>query len=190
VQSASALFVPAGAAAFQSYGPWDFKLDELLRGPDGHIQAVVTVKNASDRRLPFTVSDLEASLTDANGREIRRHGNLYRVTPAASVAGLVIAGSSTVEPGAEVRGRLLFPDTRAFRPVKLRLTEPVRSQASNTYDLPSTPPAAVAQVMSGTSPQRAAPGATLRRGSEAVAQTLKPLESELKRRLPGLLSRF
>lgn len=42
---------------------------------------------------------------------------------------------SYLEPGDEIRARILFPNSKAFRPVKLRLKEPVRSLTTNTYPL-------------------------------------------------------
>lgn len=110
-------------------------MDELARGPDGHIQAVVTVRNASQQRLPFTITDIEAFLINEEGRTVQRLGNLYRVSPGGAVAALVNAGSSYLEPGDQIRGRLLFPDTRRFDPVQLRLKEPVKSQTVNTYPM-------------------------------------------------------
>jgi hypothetical protein len=55
----------------QTYGPWAFQVAELTRGPDGNYQAVVTVRNASQQRLEFTITDLDASLIDADGRSVR-----------------------------------------------------------------------------------------------------------------------
>jgi|GEM_PF-5994689 len=129
------LAVPAGAAGFVGYGPWAYKVDELVRGPDGHIQAVFTVRNASRQRLPFGITDFEAHLIDADGRSVRRLGNLYRAAPTGPAAALSPAGSSYLEPGDEMRGRILFPGTKGFEPAQLRLKEPVRSLTVNTYPL-------------------------------------------------------
>jgi hypothetical protein len=129
----SGLNVPTEAATYQNYGGWDFKVDELVRGPDGHIQAVVSVRNASRTRMPFTITDLDAYLIDANGRTVQRHGNLYRVSPGGPVAALVNAGSSQLEPGDELRARLLFHPSKGFNPISLRLKEPVSSQRVNTH---------------------------------------------------------
>ncbi len=129
------LSVPSGAASLQTYGPWQFKVDELLRGPDGHIQAVVTVRNASQQRLPFSITDIEAFVIDADGQSIRRLGNLYRVSPAGPADALVPAGMSYLEPGDQIRGRLFFANTKDFAPVQLRLKEPVRSLTVNTYPI-------------------------------------------------------
>ena len=134
-QKPARLAVPAGASAFQTFGPWEFKVDEMVRGPDGHIQAVVTVRNASSKRLPFTFTDIDAYLIDANGRTVQRHGNLYRVSPGGPVSALVNAGSSYLEPGDQLRGRLLFHPTKGFKPAQLRLEEPVKSQSSATYPM-------------------------------------------------------
>jgi hypothetical protein len=134
-QTAAPVTVPAGAATFQPFGPWEFKVDAISRGPDGHIQMIVTVRNASNRQMPFTITDIDAHLIDANGRSVQRHGNLYRVTPDGPVAALVNAGSSYLEPGDQIRGRLLFPNTKEFAPVQLRLREPVKSQTVVTHPM-------------------------------------------------------
>jgi hypothetical protein len=127
--------VPQGAASFVSYGPWEYKVDELARGPDGHFQAVFTVRNASQQRLPFSITDFEATLIDADGRGIRRLGNLYRASVTGPASSLVNAGMSYLEPGDEMRARIVFPGTNGFTPTQLRIKEPVRSLTVNSYPL-------------------------------------------------------
>lgn len=134
-QDQGGLQVPAGASEFQTYGPWEFRVDELVRGPDGQLQAVLSVRNGSQQRLPFGAADLEVSVIDADGVSVQRLGNLYRVAPSGSAAALVNAGTSYLEPGDQIRVRLLFDRTKSFDPVRLRLKEPVRSQTLNTYPL-------------------------------------------------------
>jgi hypothetical protein len=127
---------PAGGAlgGLESYGPWGFKLDELVRGPDGNYQAVVTVRNASQQRLGFTITDLDASLIDADGRTIRRLGNLYLASSTGPASALERnASTNYLEPGDQLRARLLFQGTAGFKPVQIRLKEPVRSGAVRTF---------------------------------------------------------
>jgi len=118
----------------ETYGPWTFKLDELVRGPDGNYQAVVTVRNASQQRLGFTVTDLDASLIDADGRTVRRLGNLYLASSTGPASALERnAATNYLEPGDQLRARLLFQGTAAFKPVQIRLKEPVRSGVVRTF---------------------------------------------------------
>jgi hypothetical protein len=128
---------PAAGGAFggmQSYGPWSFQVAELARGPDGNYQAVVTVRNASQQRLGFTITDLDASLIDADGRTVRRLGNLYLASPTGPASALERNPSTNyLEPGDQLRARLLFQGTAAFDPVQIRLKEPVRSGATRTF---------------------------------------------------------
>ena len=127
--------MPAGASAFTAYGPWEYKVDELTRGPDGHFQLVFTVRNASRQRLPFTITDFDASLIDADGRAIRRLGNLHAASVIGPAASLERIGLSYLEPGDQMRGRILFPGTKNFAPVELRIKEPVRSLTVNSYSM-------------------------------------------------------
>jgi hypothetical protein len=133
--SAGGIALPAGASGYQAYGPGQFKVDQLLRGPDGDIQAVVSARNASEKRLPFSIADFDAYLIGEDGRTIRRLGNLYRLASAGPASALVLAGMSYLEPGDEIRARIVFPGTKDFQPAKLRLKEPVRSLTVNTYPL-------------------------------------------------------
>lgn len=120
--------------AAQTYGPWSFQIDELVRGPDGNYQAVLTVRNASQQRLGFTITDLDASLIDADGRTVRRLGNLYLASSTGPVSALERnAATNYLEPGDQLRARLLFQVTAAFKPVQIRLKEPVRSGAARTF---------------------------------------------------------
>ena len=111
-------------------------MDELARGPDGHFQAVITVRNASQKRLPFSIADFDTYLIDADGTSIRRLGNLYRVNPSGPQSALELAGMSYLEPGDQLRARVFYPNTRTMQPTQLRIKEPVRSLTTNTYPLP------------------------------------------------------
>ena len=51
------------------------------------------------------------------------------------MAALVNAGASALEPGDEIRGRLLFHPSKGFTPAQLRLKEPVVSGTVNTYPM-------------------------------------------------------
>ncbi len=128
--------MPAGAASFQTYGPWQFKFDELKRGPDGHYQAVFTVRNASQQRQGFTITDIEAFLIGEDGRTVRRLGNVYQLSPEGSAEEIVRNPSPNyLEPGDQMRARMIFPGTKDFQPVQFRVKEPVSSQTTNTYPM-------------------------------------------------------
>jgi hypothetical protein len=127
--------VPAGAATFSEYGPWQFKVDELVRGPDGHYQLVFTVRNSSRQRLSFSITDFDAYLINADDRSIRRLGNLHAASVTGPASSLERIGMSYLEPGDTLRSRILFPGTKGWEPVKLRIKEPVRSLTTNNYPL-------------------------------------------------------
>jgi hypothetical protein len=127
--------VPTGASSFSNYGPWQYKVDELVRGPDGHFQLVFSVRNASRQRLPFSITDFDATLIDADGRGIRRLGNLHAASVTGPASSLERIGMSYLEPGDTMRGRVLFPGTKEFQPIQLRIKEPVRSLTTNSYPL-------------------------------------------------------
>lgn len=127
--------MPAGAGSFSDYGPWQYKVDELARGPDGHFQLVFTVRNASRQRLPFSITDFDAYLIDSDGRSIRRLGNLHAASISGPASSLERMGMSYLEPGDTLRDRILFPGTKGFEPVQLRIKEPVRSLTTNSYPL-------------------------------------------------------
>lgn len=128
---------PASGGALggmQTYGPWSYGVEELVRGPDENYQAVVTVKNASQQRLGFTITDLDVSLIDKDGRTIRRLGNLYLPSSTGPVPALERnAATNYLEPGDQLRVRIAFPGTAAFEPTQIRVKEPVRSAQTRTF---------------------------------------------------------
>lgn len=81
--------VPAEAGSWQQYGPnWSFKVDELAPGPDGHWQAVVSVRSENRVRIGMHPSEIQAYLIDADGQALRDDGNFYKASAQGGASGL------------------------------------------------------------------------------------------------------
>jgi hypothetical protein len=96
---------------------------------------VFTVRNSSRQRLSFSITDFDAYLINADDRSIRRLGNLHAASVTGPASSLERIGMSYLEPGDTLRSRILFPGTKGWEPVKLRIKEPVRSLTTNNYPL-------------------------------------------------------
>ncbi|WP_342249052.1 hypothetical protein [Sphingomonas sp. OTU376] len=127
--------VPAGAGSWQRYGIWSFKVDELAQGPDGHWQAIVSVRAETDH-IGMRASEIDAFLIDADGQSIRDDGNLYDDKVTGTAAGLERdPGTNGMQRRDTARFRLLFPDSKDLNPVTLRIRNSGADQVSNDYPM-------------------------------------------------------
>lgn len=117
--------VPSGAGSWQLYGSiWSFKVDELVQGPDGHWQAIVSVRDESTDRVGMTASEIEAFLINEDGETIRQTGNLYRPSVTGPVASLErLTGTQWMEKGDTIRVRLVWDQSKDLHPIKLRVRD-------------------------------------------------------------------
>ncbi|MBB4840299.1 hypothetical protein HNP52_003391 [Sphingomonas kyeonggiensis] len=127
--------VPAGASSWQRYGIWSFKVDELAQGPDGHWQAIVSVRAETDH-VGMRASEIDAFLIDADGQSIRDDGNLYDDKVTGTAAGLERdPGTNGMQRRDTARFRLLFPESKDLNPVTLRIRNSGADQVSNDYPM-------------------------------------------------------
>jgi uncharacterized low-complexity protein len=126
----------SGASGFQSYGPWEFKLDELKVGPDEQWQAVIGVRNAAGFRQGLVASEIKVFLITEDGETLANWGELYKASVEGSSSGLEALPTLWLEDGDEARVRIRFADSRNIRPVKIRIqstgaTAQIRTFAAN-----------------------------------------------------------
>lgn len=110
-----------GASGFQTYGAWEFKLDELKVGPDEQWQAVIGVRNAAGHRQGLVASEIKVFLITEDGETLANWGELYKASVEGSSSGLETLPTLWLEDGDEARIRIRFADSRNVRPVKIRL---------------------------------------------------------------------
>lgn len=111
----------SGASGFQSYGPWEFKLDELKVGPDEQWQAVIGVRNGAGHRQGLVASEIKVFLITEDGETLANWGELYKASVEGPSSGLETLPTLWLEEGDEARVRIRFADSRNIRPVKIRI---------------------------------------------------------------------
>jgi hypothetical protein len=126
--------VPTNVRQYANYGIWDFRIEELAPGPDGDWQAVVRVRDAATYRVGLTGGGVVLTLFDEDGRSLQSDGRIYRASVAGSAPQLeAVPQTLWMEKGDEVRVRLRIPDSRGFKPVRLRLSSGDRQTLSRTW---------------------------------------------------------
>lgn len=113
---------PAGASSYQNYGVWDFKVDELSQGPDGHWQAVFMARAAASHRIGMVSSEIKLFLINEDGEVVVNWGELYKASVTGPSLGLEkVPGTLWMEKGDQARVRVRWDKSRHFKPVKLRM---------------------------------------------------------------------
>ena len=124
------------ASAFQRYGNWDFRLEELKVGVDEQWQAVIGVRNAAGHRQGMVASEIKVFLISEDGETLVNWGELYRASVEGSSAGLETAlGTLWLEPKDKTRIRLRFDNSRDVKPVKIRIQSTGATAQTRTFDL-------------------------------------------------------
>lgn len=129
----------AALGQYSNYGIWDFKIEELAPGPDGHWQAVVRVRDAATWRVGLSQDGVLLTLFDEDGRSVASNGILYRASvPGAHAQIEAIPQTMWMEKGDEIRVRLFVPDSVRFKPVRIRLGSGDRETFTRTFALPAS----------------------------------------------------
>jgi hypothetical protein len=111
-------------------------VDELAPGPDGHWQAVVSVRSENRVRIGMHPSEIQAYLIDADGQALRDEGNFYKASAQGGASGLpYVEGRLWMQQGDVVRVRLLFKNSREVRPARLRLGSTHGDAVLRTFDI-------------------------------------------------------
>ncbi|MDO9338753.1 MAG: hypothetical protein Q7T61_20365 [Caulobacter sp.] len=108
-------------SGFQSYGPWDFKLEDLKVGPDEQWQAVIGVRNAAGFRQGMVASEIKVFLITEDGETLANWGELYKASVEGASSGLEPLATLWLEDGDEARVRIRFANSRDIKPVKIRI---------------------------------------------------------------------
>lgn len=127
--------VSAGGGSYERYGDfWEFRVEEVLQGPDGHWQAVIGVRAAAAHRIGLVASELKAYLITADGEALQNWGELYKASVTGPSLGLeTLPGTLWMEPGDEARVRLRWDRSRQVQPVKIRLQSTGAAGESRTF---------------------------------------------------------
>lgn len=131
---------PTRLGAVGGYGRygefWEFRVEDVLQGPDGHWQAVIGVRNAASHRLGLTASEIKVYLITQDGEAIQNWGELYKASVAGPSLGLEqLPGTLWMEPGDEARVRVRWDKSRAIRPLKIRLQSTGASGESKSFPI-------------------------------------------------------
>ncbi|MBP2160450.1 MULTISPECIES: hypothetical protein [Asticcacaulis] len=121
---------------YDTYGSWQFKVDDVLIGADGEWQSVIGVRNLQDYRMGMVVSEIKAALITADGETLQNWGELYRASVSGGGAGLEkLPGTLWIEPGESARFRLRFSGSRGIKPVRIRVESTGATAQSRTFNL-------------------------------------------------------
>lgn len=122
---------------YERYGEfWEFKVEEVLQGPDGHWQAVIGVRNTASHRLGLTVSEIKAYLINEDGEALQNWGELYKASVTGPSLGLEpVPGTMWMEQGDEARVRIRWDKSRAIRPLRIRLQSTGASGESKSFPI-------------------------------------------------------
>lgn len=107
--------------AYQRYGEWGFKLNELKVGVDEQWQAVIGVRNMANHRQGMVSSEIKVFLITEDGETIANWGEIYKASVEGSSSGLEPTATLWLEPGDEIRIRLRFANSRGIKPAKIRI---------------------------------------------------------------------
>lgn len=127
--------VPVGTETYSNYGIWDFRIEELKPGPDGHWQAVLWVRDAASYPVGMAPGQVTLVLIDEDGRTLRSDPLLYRASVPGPITGLqVIPQTLWMEKGDEIRLRVVFDNSAGFQPVRFRIAGGGHDPLSRTFD--------------------------------------------------------
>ncbi len=124
-----------GTGEFAAIGAFDVRFDGIRKGRSNTLQAFVTIKNAGDKPLRLTTSEINLTITDAEGINTRAIGNLYRASGAEPEP---ISHTIQVAPKTETRLRYLFTIAGGSVPQKLTIRDPYSDDKQN-FTLPQLP---------------------------------------------------
>jgi len=128
--------IPASLREYSNYGIWDFKLEELGPAADGEWQAVVKVRDAARYPVGVSAGGVMMVLFDEDGRGLSSTDVIYRASITGSRHQLeAIPQTLWMEKGDEVRIRIRVPDSKGFKPVRLRLWSGDRETLSRTWPM-------------------------------------------------------
>ncbi len=134
VRRIAALITSSGD--YDTYGNWQFKVDEVQIGADGEWQAIIGVRNMQEFRQGMVVSEIKAALITADGETLQNWGELYRASVSGGGAGLEkLPGTLWIEPGQAARFRLRFAGSRGIKPTRIRIESTGATAQSRTFDL-------------------------------------------------------
>lgn len=128
--------IPAALREYSNYGIWDFKVEELGPAVDGEWQAVVKVRDSARYRVGVSMGGVMMVLFDEDGRGLSSNDVIYRASVTGSAQQLeAIPQTLWMEKGDEVRVRIRIPDTKGFKPVRVRLYSGDRETLSRTFPM-------------------------------------------------------
>ena len=139
-EAVHALYAPGGEGdrdGYDRYGDfWQFRIDEVVQGPDGHWQAVIGVRAAAGHRIGLTASELKVYLISADGETLQNWGELYKAGVLGPSLGLEpLPGTLWLEPGDEARVRVRWDKSRKVQPLKVRLQSTGATGESRTFSM-------------------------------------------------------
>lgn len=133
--TAAAGSVPVGTEIYSNYGIWDFRIEELKPGPDGHWQALLWVRDAASYPVGMAPGQVTLVLIDEDGRMLRSDPLLYRASVTGPSTGLqLIPQTLWMEKGDEIRLRIVFHNSAGFEPTRFRIAGGGHDPLSRTFN--------------------------------------------------------
>ena len=109
---------------FEKFDIFSIRLEEFGTGMDGHYQAVLTIRNDSDKKANLTASSFDLNMVSAGNEPRRNEGSLYEGSAAGPITALIRHKDTIwLEPRDQARVRVAWPRSAGFAPTKLRLRE-------------------------------------------------------------------
>lgn len=122
---------------FERFGTYAIRIDEFGRAADGEFQAVLTLKNITNKQTGLAAANITMTLTNSANDDRRVSvGNLYEAGVTGRFRDLKrIEHTIRLEPGEQTRVRLAWNNSAGFTPASVRLLEQAWDPGTAVYNV-------------------------------------------------------